>query len=71
MHFSSPNGAPDVVEIPLHVFDSPVPVTANSHIFVDHKVPWFEITDTLPRYADGRAYGFISVIFIARRRQLN
>lgn len=38
--------------VPAGSLDSDPGITANAHIFVDSKAPWFDITDDLPQFAE-------------------
>jgi hypothetical protein len=44
---------PTVYGLPLGCLDTDPGVRPAMHIFVASKAPWFEITDTLPRYPEG------------------
>ena len=41
-----------IAVIPAGSIDGDPGVKIREHIFVDSKAPWFEIADTLPRYAE-------------------
>jgi hypothetical protein len=47
-----PNPAPDTdwFEFPAGLLDGDPQLTPDKHIFVELRAPWFEITDTLPRF---------------------
>jgi hypothetical protein len=44
---------PDQVDVNLASFDDPAVIEPQYHIWVSSQIPWFEIDDNLPRYADG------------------
>ncbi len=46
-----PTSRDDVVIIPAGTLDDDPGLRPQGHIFVECKAPWFEITDTLPRFA--------------------
>ena len=46
----NPEPATEWFEIPAGLLDDDPMLKPDKHIFVDHNAPWFEITDTLPRY---------------------
>lgn len=54
LFFSSPRASPDTVEVALGVFDDPVPVKPDAHIFVGSSASWSIITDALAQYDEGR-----------------
>jgi hypothetical protein len=54
LFFSSPRADPDVIEIALGVFDGPVPVVPDAHIFMDSAANWTLGRDGLPHFAEGR-----------------
>jgi hypothetical protein len=39
-----------IVEIHLSTFDDPAALVPSAHAFYPERIPWFEITDELPRY---------------------
>lgn len=41
-----------VAVVPMGCLDDPPGHDVDDHIYVDYKAPWFEITDTLPRYPE-------------------
>jgi hypothetical protein len=41
------------IGLPLGTLDADPGVRASAHVYVDSKAPWFEITDALPRFAQG------------------
>ncbi len=43
---------PDVYGLPLGCLDNDPGVRPGMHVFVGSKAPWFDITDTLPRYQE-------------------
>ena len=45
--------SPEVCGLPLGCLDTDPGVKPAMHIFVGSKAPWFEITDSLPRYEAG------------------
>jgi hypothetical protein len=44
---------PDRYGLPLGCLDTDPGARPAMHVFVGSKAPWFEITDTLPRYEEG------------------
>ncbi|MZI93064.1 GFA family protein [Vibrio sp. CAIM 722] len=42
------------IELSLSLFDENIPVKADAHIYTDYKSNWYEITDDLPQYKEGR-----------------
>jgi len=46
----NPNTNSSFLEIPAGLLDDDPGLKPDKHIFVELKAPWFEITDTLPRY---------------------
>lgn len=44
------DGQPDVLGFPLGTLDTDPGVTAERHVFVASKAPWFTITDDLSQY---------------------
>ncbi len=42
-----------VAVIPAGILDTDPPMRPQRHIFTDYKAAWFEITDSLPRFAEG------------------
>jgi hypothetical protein len=44
---------PEEIGLPLGTLDEDPAVRPSAHIFVASKAPWFEITDDLPRFAEG------------------
>ena len=54
MFFESPRADPDTIEVALGAFDGPVPVAPDAHIFVGSGANWTDITDSLPRFEEGR-----------------
>lgn len=44
---------PDQIGLPLGTLDDDPGVRASAHVYVDSKAAWFEITDDLPRFAEG------------------
>ncbi len=44
--------ARNVVSVPAGSLDGDPGTTANAHIYVDSKAPWFDITDDLPQFAE-------------------
>ena len=55
LFFASPRADPEVIEVALAVFDDPVPITPDAHIFVSSGAAWSHIADGLPKYEDGRS----------------
>lgn len=47
------NDARRLVGVPMGTLDGDPGFAPRAHIFVDSKAPWFEITDSLPQYAEG------------------
>jgi hypothetical protein len=45
--------SPEICGLPLGCLDSDPGVKPAMHIHVGSKAPWFEITDSLPRYEEG------------------
>jgi hypothetical protein len=45
---------PEQIGLPLGTLDDDPGVRASAHVFVASKAPWFEITDALPQYAEGK-----------------
>ena len=41
----------DIVGIPAGTLDGDPGIRPQGHVFVEFKAPWFEITDSLPRFA--------------------
>jgi len=46
-----------VAIIPAGTLDTDPPLRPQRHIFTNYKAPWFEITDTLPRFGEGPTPG--------------
>jgi hypothetical protein len=46
--------APGDVELAVATLDDPAAAPPGFHIWTSSQVPWFEIRDDLPRYAEGR-----------------
>jgi hypothetical protein len=44
-----PDSAADWFEVPAGVLDADPAVRPDTHIFVEHKAPWYEIADSLPQ----------------------
>jgi hypothetical protein len=44
---------PGELGLPLGTLDVDPEVRPSAHVWVDSKAPWWEITDELPRYAEG------------------
>jgi hypothetical protein len=44
--------SPDRVDVNIASFDEPAQVEPQYHIWVESKIPWFEIEDDLQRYED-------------------
>ncbi|PPC77822.1 glutathione-dependent formaldehyde-activating GFA [Pokkaliibacter plantistimulans] len=42
------------LEIALGAFDDELPVKVDAHIYTDYKACWYDISDTLPQYGEGR-----------------
>lgn len=48
-------GAPsDGLEIAIALFDEPVPVKPDAHIYTRYQANWTQIADGLPQYPEGR-----------------
>lgn len=43
-----------VIEFSLATLDTPIEERPDAHIFTAYKANWYDITDTLPRFYDGR-----------------
>ena len=43
-------GGRTVVELYVGTLDAPERVTPDRHVFVDHRLAWFDVHDALPRY---------------------
>lgn len=52
--FASADADGSVIEFTLGTLDSPLEHKPDAHIFVAHKADWFDTSDTLTKYADGR-----------------
>ena len=46
-----------VAIIPAGILDTDPPLRPQRHIFTNYKAPWFEITDSLPRFGEGPTPG--------------
>ena len=44
---------PDRIDVNVGSLDEPAAIEPEYHIWVGSRIPWLEITDDLPRYADG------------------
>jgi hypothetical protein len=44
--------SPDRVDVNIASLDDPGQAEPQYHIWVDSRIPWFEIDDDLPRYGD-------------------
>jgi hypothetical protein len=51
------DAAPDMLGFRLGTLDSDPGRTGDVHIMVDSKVPWYEISDNLPRESGGVPFG--------------
>jgi len=51
----NPAASSGLVEIPAGLLDDDPTIKPDKHIFVELKSRWFEITDDLPQYPEGRA----------------
>lgn len=50
-----PKGAPiEQTEIAIALFDEPVPVIPDAHIYADYSADWYNTDDDLPVYGEGR-----------------
>jgi hypothetical protein len=45
--------ARNIVVVPAGSLDTDPHMRSQRHIFTDYKAPWFEITDSAPRYPEG------------------
>ena len=45
------------VDLYIGTLDDPLAAVPTYHVHVDEQLPWFETTDTLPRYARGQSGG--------------
>ncbi len=52
--FTPPSGNDQFVEFTLGTLDSDIPLAPDAHIYVGSKANWVEISDSLPRYIEGR-----------------
>ena len=52
--FRSKDNPLSEIELSLSLFDENIPVKADAHIYTDYKSNWYEITDDLPQYKEGR-----------------
>lgn len=52
--FAPSNDPGEVVEFSLGTLDSEIEISPDVHIFTAHKASWYEITDGLPQYSEGR-----------------
>ena len=43
---------PEIVDVNLVTLDEPAAIVPEYHIWTASRIPWFETTDTLPRYPD-------------------
>ena len=57
MTFASSGCTGEVVEFALGTLDNPLNMQPDSHIYTQSKADWYEIEDTLPRFAEGREQG--------------
>ncbi len=46
---------PEIVDVNLVTLDEPAAIVPEHHIWTASRIPWFETTDTLPRYPDAGA----------------
>ena len=52
--FVPSNDKGEVIEFSMSTLDSEVPNKPDAHIFTESKACWFEITDKLPQFLNGR-----------------
>lgn len=43
------------MEIAIATFDNEIPIKIDAHIYTDNKVCWYEVSDDLPQYREGRS----------------
>lgn len=41
-------------ELAISLFDEALPIRFHAHIYMDYSANWFDMTDHLPRFAEGR-----------------
>ena len=46
---------PNQLDIYIGTLDDPAAIAPTYHVHAEEQLPWFEIADTLPRYARGKA----------------
>ncbi|EKO3929607.1 GFA family protein [Vibrio fluvialis] len=52
--FRSKGVAPEQMEVALGLFDHPIPVSPDTHIYTHYKANWYTIEDSLPQKGEGR-----------------
>ena len=52
--FVPSNDSGELVEFSMGTLDSATDIKPNAHIFTDYGASWYEITDDLPRFSEGR-----------------
>jgi hypothetical protein len=45
----------EFVEFTLGTLDSPITLKPDAHIFTEYSASWYEITDDLPQFPNGRS----------------
>lgn len=54
--FASTHAPPHEIEIALAAFDDPLPIEPDAHIFLDYRANWYDVTDDLTHFGEGRDY---------------
>lgn len=57
MVFKPSNDGGEMVEFSLGTLDCEIEELPDAHIFTDYRANWYDITDHLPQYAEGRDSG--------------
>ena len=52
--FVPSNDTGELVEFSLGTLDADIELRPDAHIYTDFQATWFEISDNLPKYAEGR-----------------
>lgn len=52
--FIPSNDTGELVEFSLGTLDTEIELRPDAHIYTDYQANWFEISDSLPKYTDGR-----------------
>ena len=52
--FRSKDTPPEQIEIAISTFDENIPVKPDANIFLNYKANWYEVTDQLPQFGEGR-----------------